>query len=241
MKLIYLYHSGFALLAEDFTVIIDYFQDSQSLTEGIVHDSLLNRPGKLYVLSSHFHADHFNRRVMNWRERKADIVYILSKDICRKRGIAKPAACWLKKGETYQDENLRVKAYGSTDAGISFELQLCGKTIFHAGDLNNWHWMDESDEAEWRGYENHFLKELENICSSMPAADLALFPVDPRLGSEYMRGAIQFTEKIQTRAFLPMHFDEAYEAAHRFQSLARDKGILSPDIQYRGQVFDDLI
>ena len=101
--------------------------------------------------------------------------------------------------------------------------------------------MDESDEAEWRGYENHFLKELENICSSMPAADLVLFPVDPRLGSEYMRGAIQFTEKIQTRAFLPMHFDEAYEAVHRFQSLARDKGILSPDIQCRGQVFDDLI
>ena len=115
MKLIYLYHSGFALLAEHFTVIIDYFQDSQSLTEGIVHDSLLNRPGKLYVLSSHFHADHFNRRVMNWRERKADIVYILSKDICRKRGIAKPTAHWLKKGETYQDENLWVKAYGSTD------------------------------------------------------------------------------------------------------------------------------
>lgn len=58
MELIYLYHSGFALLGEGFTVIMDYFEDSVSATSGVVHDELLKRPGKLYVLSSHSHADH---------------------------------------------------------------------------------------------------------------------------------------------------------------------------------------
>ena len=54
MKLIYIYHSGFALEGESFTVIIDYYKDSasQPLT-GVVHDELIKRPGKLYVLSSH--------------------------------------------------------------------------------------------------------------------------------------------------------------------------------------------
>lgn len=61
MKLIYIYHSGFALVGENFTVIIDYYKDSASqLLTGVVHDELLERPGKLYVLSSHSHADHFN-------------------------------------------------------------------------------------------------------------------------------------------------------------------------------------
>ena len=243
MKLIYLYHSGFALLGEGYTLIFDYFEDSVSADKGIVHEQLLSREGRLYVFSSHAHADHFNRQILSWKALRPDIVYLLSTDIpLSDQDKENGNFHTLAKGDTYRDECLTVRAFGSTDIGISFLVQTPeGATVFHAGDLNNWHWMDESDEAEWRGYENHFLKELENICSSMPAADLVLFPVDPRLGSEYMRGAIQFTEKIQTRAFLPMHFDEAYEAAHRFQSLARDKGILSPDIQYRGQVFDDLI
>ena len=52
MKLIYIYHSGFALVGENFTVIIDYYKDSASqLLTGVVHDELLERPGKLYVLS----------------------------------------------------------------------------------------------------------------------------------------------------------------------------------------------
>ena len=54
MELVYIYHSGFALLGEGFTVIIDYYRDSveKNLT-GIVHGELLKRPGRLYVLSSH--------------------------------------------------------------------------------------------------------------------------------------------------------------------------------------------
>ena len=42
MELVYIYHSGFALLGEGFTVIIDYYRDSveKNLT-GFVHGELL--------------------------------------------------------------------------------------------------------------------------------------------------------------------------------------------------------
>lgn len=57
MKLIYIYHSCFALVGESFTVIIDYYKDSALRPlVGLVHDELLKRPEKLYVLSSHSHA-----------------------------------------------------------------------------------------------------------------------------------------------------------------------------------------
>ena len=63
MKLDYIYHSGFAIEADGITVIIDYYKDSseEAPDRGIVHDHLLKKPGTLYVLSSHFHPDHFNR------------------------------------------------------------------------------------------------------------------------------------------------------------------------------------
>ena len=119
MKLIYLYHSGFALLGEGYTIIFDYFEDSVSPSSGIVHNELLQRPGRLYVLSSHSHADHFNKEVLQWREQRPDIIYIFSKDILRHRRAQKEDAVWLKKGEEYKDETLSVRAFGSTDMGLS--------------------------------------------------------------------------------------------------------------------------
>lgn len=81
MKLIYLYHSGFALLGEGYTLIFDYFEDSVSADKGIVHEQLLSREGRLYVFSSHAHADHFNRQILSWKALRPDIVYLFSTDI----------------------------------------------------------------------------------------------------------------------------------------------------------------
>ena len=62
--------------------------------------------------------------------------------------------------------------------------------------------MEESEEPEWKGYENNFLKELDDIYKDYNELDLVMFPVDPRLGKEYQRGARQFTEKIKSKVIL---------------------------------------
>ena len=83
MKLDYIYHSGFAIEADGVTVIIDYYKDSSEevFNKGIVHDYLLEKPGVLYVLCSHFHPDHFNREVLSWKKLRPDIRYNQTK--CR--------------------------------------------------------------------------------------------------------------------------------------------------------------
>lgn len=256
MELVYIYHSGFALLGDGFTVIMDYYRDSADkhaqaalarlaggLHEnpeevqrlGVVHDQLLHRPGKLYVLASHFHPDHFNKEVLGWREKRPDIIYIFSKDILRHRRAQKEDAVWLKKGEEYEDETLKVRAFGSTDIGVSFLLEVEGKKIFHAGDLNNWHWMDESTEAEWKGAEKNFLHELDYIYEYTHEVDVAMFPVDPRLGKEYMRGAEQFVKKIKTHIFVPMHFTPEYEKANAFKTFAEARGVFFAALTHNGQ------
>ena len=127
MRLVYIYHSGFALEADGFSILIDYFKDSDpDPAKGYVSSELLKRAGTLYILASHFHPDHFNPEVLKWKEQKPDIKYIFSKDILKRRRAKADDAIYLKKGDAYQDELLTIKAFGSTDVGISFLIETEG-------------------------------------------------------------------------------------------------------------------
>lgn len=240
MKLDYIYHSGFAIEAEGVTVIIDYYKDSSETerNRGIVHDYLLQKPGKLYVLSTHFHPDHFNREVLTWKEQRPDIIYIFSKDILKHRRTAPEDGIYIKKGESYEDDTLRIDAFGSTDVGVSFLLHLQGMRIFHAGDLNNWHWSEESTEEEIRKANGDFLAEVKYLKQRVSAIDLVMFPVDRRMGKDYMKGAKQFIEQIKTAIFVPMHFSEDYEGGNAFRSIAEADGCRFISINHRGETFD---
>jgi len=239
MELIYIYHSGFAIEADNVTIIIDYYKDSSEteLSQGVVHDELLQRPGKIYVLSSHFHPDHFNRDILDWKKQRPDIQYILSKDILQSKRASKEDGTYIDKPEVFEDENLRIQAFGSTDAGISFLIELQGMKIFHAGDLNNWHWMEESTEQEVRKAEGDFLAELKFLQQTAPAIDLVMFPVDSRLGKEYFRGAKQFVEQIKASIFVPMHFGEDYTGGNAFCATAQAHGCKFINITHRGEKF----
>ena len=41
-----------------------------------------------------------------------------------------------------------MRAFRSTDQGVSFLAEAGGTRVFHAGDLNFWHWRAESTPAE---------------------------------------------------------------------------------------------
>ena len=120
MKLTYIYHSGFAIEAEEVTIIIDYYQDSSEThpDQGVVHNYLLRRPGKIYVLSTHFHADHFNRDILAWKEKRPDIIYLFSRDILAQKKASKAEGNYIRKSQVYKDDQLRIEAFGSTDVYI---------------------------------------------------------------------------------------------------------------------------
>ncbi len=221
MTLTYIYHSGFAIECNNCSVIIDYYTDPG---HEFIKKTLPSLKGKLYVLSSHWHPDHFNRAVFEWKKTRPDIQYILSKDILKKQFASLDEASFLMKGEEWVDENICVKAFGSTDVGSSFLIEANGRKIFHAGDLNNWHWDEESTPEEIKAAERHYLKEINDLANETSSLDLAMFPVDCRLGKNYMRGAEQFIDTINTKTFAPMHFGETYKEANAFQEYAEKAG-----------------
>ena len=221
MKITYIYHSGFIIESENATIIADYYKDSDN---EIVHRSLNSFPGKLYVISSHWHPDHFSKEVLEWKSVRPDIQYIFSKDILKKKLATQDDADFMIKGDIWQDENIRIKAFGSTDVGISFLIEAGGKKVFHAGDLNNWHWDEESTPEEIQTSERHFLREIKALYNETNDLDAAMFPVDCRLGKNYMRGAEQLVDLLRVGVFIPMHFGETYNEANAFEKYAEDAG-----------------
>lgn len=238
MKLYYIFHSGFAIVAEDMTVIVDFYEDTMDALHGIVHDVLLHRPGRLYVLATHFHPDHFNHEVLSWKTLHPDIVYLFSKDILRHHRAEREDAVYLKKGDRYDDGMLQVQAFGSTDSGDSFYLSFKGVNFFHAGDLNNWHWSDESTLQEAKKAEGDYLSELRDINKEVQEVDVVMFPIDRRIGTDYTKGAQQFLEKIKSIIFVPMHFGYDYAGGNAFQQIAEAHHVLFLPVTSKGECFD---
>ena len=223
MKLIYLEHSGFLLCGRDFNMVIDYIIGRSGAFD-IVENHALNDTKPLYVLASHSHADHFDPSVLTWRLKNGDSpTYIFSGDIKGAKTSGQKAT-FVNPGEEYSDGILRLKAFGSTDEGVSFYIEAGGKKIFHAGDLNNWHWEEESTPEEVRESEEAYQKELAAAAREIKSLDLAMFPLDIRLGGGYMRGAEQFLDAIKVMLFAPMHFWGRFDTLPPFKEYAEKRG-----------------
>ena len=223
MKLTYIYHSCFVLETEQCIILFDYYKDTKGKS-GYVHDYVLGHPKPLYILSSHFHPDHFSREIFQWKEQKKNIVYLLSHDILKRKKAAEGEAIFLRKGDVYADDCMSVRAFGSTDVGVSFEVECESRKVFHAGDLNNWHWTDESTPEEVKDAERRYLKEVSRLREETDKLDLAMFPVDPRLGSDFDRGARQLVDRLRIAIFVPMHYWEMPDKTKVVEPYVTGKG-----------------
>ncbi len=65
--------------------------------------------------------------------------------------------------------------------------------------------------------------------------DLVMFPVDPRLGLEYMLGAKQFVDRFRVGMFVPMHFDEEYVLCQCFSRICGRSGRAFRGIDLQGR------
>ncbi|MEL7564073.1 MAG: MBL fold metallo-hydrolase [Dehalobacterium sp.] len=200
IKIQYLFQSGFSVEIKDRLFIFDYMEGQVDLEDK-----------STMVFCSHGHLDHYNTAIFNWQEKKQNIQYILSDDIMIEQ--QKLNICQMSPYDEIQVEDVKIKAYGSTDMGVSFLVKWAGVTLFHAGDLNWWHWGDDTPEETERA-EKEFKNEIATIRGEV--VDLAFFPVDPRLEDNYSLGADYFIEQIKPKFFIPMHFGEDFKISGQY-------------------------
>ncbi len=220
-KITYLDHSGFAVVTPSAILVFDYYRDPAHALKKVLHEypSL-----PVIFLVSHHHEDHFNRDIFDLAQDHKR-TYVLSNDIVSKVTHDDIAIAWMSAGDTVENlpGDITVKAYGSTDIGVSYLVTLPdGKTIFHAGDLNYWHWQQESTADEVRAAYNRFVKVMTRLLQDVKSLDMAFFPVDPRMGQDFSQGARLFLSNIDVKYFFPMHFWGDYREACDFENYVPD-------------------
>ena len=191
MKITYLDHSGFAVEYKKYVLIFDWYKGK--LPE-------FDSEKEIYVFSSHSHYDHFDRKIFELENIYPNVRYVLSADITEK---PVPSKVWFVIADKeYRIGNLKVQTLHSTDAGVAFLVYVDDRIIYHAGDLNWWHWEEESEyynEQMRMDYQKEIHK-LKNI-----RIDVAFVPLDPRQEEQYYLGLDYFMKHTDTKLVFPMH------------------------------------
>ena len=105
------------------------------------------------------------------------------------------------------DNHLNLTTFKSTDLGVAFLIEDERKLIYHAGDLNDWVWDDESEEYNnqmTKDYQEEILK-LSN-CLNNREIDVAFVVLDPRQEQDYDRGMCFYLDNIPSKVVYPMHY-----------------------------------
>jgi hypothetical protein len=243
MTIHHIFHSCFVAESATAVVVYDYWRDRNDRR---LHRLLAETDKQVYFVVSHFHPDHYNPNILRGTLSSAETplrdskdsmggnnfvfrkepLYLLSYDVVKHRHVDKdiPAAI-LRPGHGYDDNNLSLMAYRSTDIGVSTctILHEGGEhtTIFHCGDLNNWYFSDEEEEDTGKlkvsraQMEGLFLAIVREVKAAYPSLNHLMFPVDPRLGKDMLRGASQWLQKIPVDNFYPMHYWNLYPAMQK--------------------------
>ena len=114
------YHSGFSVSHNDILLVFDYWRGEEGeLTEKLqISEKELRTYQHDFVFISHEHADHMDPIVFSWRE-LGNVHYIVSSDM--------PVGTRGKRMAPGDDltlcETVSVKAFDSTDLGVSFLVE----------------------------------------------------------------------------------------------------------------------
>ena len=240
MKITYIAHSGFCVELEKHVLLFDYFTGELPSWD---------KEKTILVFASHKHQDHFSLRILELRKEYPHIHYFFGNDIKLKpdyllRKKADPEAlsdvtvmkAHEQTGYGGESQAVTVRTLKSTDEGVAFLVEAEGKTFYHAGDLNWWHWEGEPDEYN-KNMRRSYQSEINKLCGEK--IDAAFVPVDPRLGEQYCLGIDCFMKRTETKRVFPMHFWGNYDVCSRLmlEECTKDYQDKIVKIEREGQTF----
>ena len=198
MNVTYIHHSCFLVETERFYYLFDY-------ETGCLPAMDVTKP--IFVFASHGHEDHYDPAIFSLLAGAGmqQVRAVLSDDIAAPDGVDVLSAA---PGQSYElAPQLRLTTFRSTDEGVAFLLEDGQTLIYHAGDLHDWVWDEETDAynekmtADYRREIGRLSKELGGR-----ELDVAFVVLDPRQERDYDRGLCWFLENIPVKQVYPMHY-----------------------------------
>lgn len=220
VKIEHIVHSCFTVETKNHFLVFDYYAG----------DIALSKTKKNYVFVTHGHGDHYTPNIFNWENNA--ITYILSSDISE--NIEDKKIYTMNPDELLNIDDLEVKTFGSTDLGLSFLINVDEISLFHSGDLNWWHWNNDTPD-EKKEMEIAFKSEIAKIKGE--EIDIAFFPVDPRLEENFHVGGEYFIQEIKPKYFFPMHFGDKFQTSKHFIHKITNSPSKIVEITHTNQIF----
>ena len=217
----YYHHAGFSVTDGNILLIFDYWRGENGEMDACpLTASELTGYKRVYVFVSNDREDHFDDIVFTWDKTAANITYIIAGNMegeCRRkaRGLE------MNEGDDLKLEGVDIHAYGTSDRGVSFLVTMDEMNIFYAGELNLWHWREESSLSEIQEAERAFETAMAPI--EKLHVDLAMFPLDPRMGGLFDAGANHFIMSVKPRLFIPMQWHGRKEVAVDYARRSRTR------------------
>lgn len=187
MFLYHFYHSGVCCETENYQLFFDCITDVKPFVK-------TEKTSVFFI--SHGHSDHYSPDVFG-----NEGVFVVSDDCDLK---LRPAhLLMVKPNETYPLMGLEIRTYASTDLGVAFLVKADDQIVFHAGDLNWWHWSNDSTTNQ-KAEEKMFKDIVKGI--HVNSIDVAFIPVDPRLGEAAFYAAKHMDAVFKIHTIVPIHF-----------------------------------
>lgn len=203
----YIHHSGYVVETKDSVLIFD-------VVKGFLPRKYLATSKNVVFFVSHSHSGHYYPGIFNYHKQ-----VVVSDDVPIPVGHR---AIVVKPNDSLIVSGLKIKVFASTELGVSYYAQTKDINVFHAGDLNFWHWKSETSAEEVEVSKLMFLNVIEDL-KGLPV-DVAMFPVVPRMGKQYDEGARIYIDSIKPSWFFPMHFKEASDLKS-FETFLKKKKI----------------
>lgn len=216
MNITYIHHSSFFVELESCCFLFDYYNKGEL--------PKLPEHKRLYVAASHRHEDHFHQSIFEIRNQHPRVTYLLSDDIS-----CKPAKDiqMVSPNQSYAVDDLLITTLKSSDEGVAFLIEAEGSVLYHAGDLNWWHWDKENSDEENEEAKQLFCSQVAQLKGTH--IDVAFLPLDPRQKKQFYYGFDTFMRTTDTDHAFPMHFWKRY-------TVIEDLKAMSISAEYRDKI-----
>jgi len=195
----YLGHAGWAVKTQNHLLIFDYWEarapgDKPSLSSGFIHAAEI-ADQNVYVFVSHAHGDHYDRRILEWRETIPNITYIFG----WKEGSDPDYVCMTQPRETRRLGDLEISVIHHAFDNIpeaAFLVSVDGLVLYHSGDHATV--ADEPNPT--------FVSNIDHLAGLGKEIDIAfLSTFGQRGGGIVNRGDLYTFSRLRPKAMFPMH------------------------------------
>lgn len=208
----YFYQSTFAVAVGKTLLVFSYHEPDSQRDIPRITDQDFSGFNNILVFIPNGSAVHLDPVVFNWKQ-SYPLTYIVSSD-AKDKVPDKSNVRVVKEGDSFSVADALVRVCGSTAEGVSFLVKTHGVNVFHAGDLNLWHWREESTPQAVARAEQEFYRTVGSIPREQ--LDVCMFPLDPNQGGIYDAGANHIIMTLKPRVFFPMHFGNRGEIAQDY-------------------------